>query len=183
MYDAFLFLKLYFEKFCINFFLGLGCYGALWTREEPQWLKCRLTFSTVPTYIRWLPHFMTMELTAACHSIPLSDGNRMPLIGLGTYSDPRKVWRLFFESRDYIVIISTVKIWHVLSLSLSWKTPKGAAYESVKLALEAGYRHIDGALVYFNEHEVGQAIREKTASGSIKREDIFYCGKVCNFCL
>lgn len=43
-----------------------------------------------------------------------------------------------------------------------------------------GYRHIDGALVYFNEHEVGQAIREIIASGSIKREDIFYCGKVCN---
>lgn len=46
-----------------------------------------------------------------------------------------------------------------------------------------GYRHIDGALVYFNEHEVGQAMREKIASGFIKREDIFYCGKVCCVCL
>lgn len=41
-----------------------------------------------------------------------------------------------------------------------------------------GYRHFDGALVYFNEHEVGQAIREKIADGTVKREDIFYCGKV-----
>lgn len=35
---------------------------------------------------------MAMELTAESHSIPLSDGNRMPLIGLGTYGDPRQVW-------------------------------------------------------------------------------------------
>lgn len=42
-----------------------------------------------------------------------------------------------------------------------------------------GYRHFDGALVYFNEHEVGQAIREKIADGTVRREDIFYCGKVC----
>lgn len=44
-----------------------------------------------------------------------------------------------------------------------------------------GYRHFDGALVYFNEHEVGQAIREKIADGTVKREDIFYCGKVISF--
>lgn len=59
------------------------------------------------------------------------------------------------------------------------KTPKGTAYESVKMAIDTGYRHIDGALVYFNEHEVGQAIREEIANGILRREDIFYCGKVC----
>ncbi|XP_030626298.1 aldo-keto reductase family 1 member D1 isoform X2 [Chanos chanos] len=90
-----------------------------------------------------------MELTAESHSILLSDGNKIPLIGLGTYGDPQK-------------------------------TPKGTPYESVKLAIEVGYRHIDGALVYFNEHEVGQAIREKIADGTVKREDIFYCGKLWN---
>ncbi|XP_010217142.1 PREDICTED: aldo-keto reductase family 1 member C23-like [Tinamus guttatus] len=57
-------------------------------------------------------------------------------------------------------------------------TPKGTCLESVKIAIDTGYRHIDGAFVYFNEHEVGQAIREKIAEGRIKREDIFYCGKV-----
>lgn len=51
------------------------------------------------------------------------------------------------------------------------------------MAIEAGYRHLDGALVYFNEHEVGQGIREKIADGTVKREDIFYCGKVCKACL
>lgn len=58
------------------------------------------------------------------------------------------------------------------------QTPKGTAYEAVKHAIDVGYRHIDGALVYFNEHEVGQAIRDKIADGTVKRDDIFYCGKV-----
>ncbi|MEQ2250061.1 3-oxo-5-beta-steroid 4-dehydrogenase [Ilyodon furcidens] len=90
-----------------------------------------------------------MELTAKKHSISLSDGNSIPLIGLGTYGDPRQ-------------------------------TPKGTSYEAVKLAIEVGYRHIDGALLYYNEHEVGQAIREKIADGTVTRQDIFYCGKLWN---
>ncbi|XP_038130432.1 aldo-keto reductase family 1 member D1-like [Cyprinodon tularosa] len=90
-----------------------------------------------------------MELTAKSHSIPLSDGNSIPLIGLGTYANPRQ-------------------------------TPKGTPCTAVKLAIDVGYRHIDGALVYYNEHEVGQAIREKIADGTVKREDIFYCGKLWN---
>ncbi|XP_072233402.1 aldo-keto reductase family 1 member D1-like [Leuresthes tenuis] len=92
---------------------------------------------------------MKMEMTGKNHSIPLSDGNNIPLIGLGTYGDP-------------------------------CMTSKGTSYEAVKLAIETGYRHIDGALVYFNEHEVGQAIREKITDGTMKREDIFYCGKLWN---
>lgn len=63
-----------------------------------------------------------------------------------------------------------------------WKTTKGTALECVKLAIDAGYRHFDGALVYFNEPEVGQAIREKIADGTVKRQDIFYCGKVSQVC-
>ncbi|XP_039218151.1 aldo-keto reductase family 1 member D1 isoform X2 [Crotalus tigris] len=61
-------------------------------------------------------------------------------------------------------------------------TPKGTCAEAVKTAIDVGYRHIDGAFVYYNEHEVGQAIREKIAQGKIKREDIFYCGKLWNTC-
>lgn len=43
------------------------------------------------------PKPISMELTAESHSIPLSDGNSMPLIGLGTYGDPRKVSRIVFK--------------------------------------------------------------------------------------
>ncbi|XP_029455624.1 3-oxo-5-beta-steroid 4-dehydrogenase-like [Rhinatrema bivittatum] len=66
--------------------------------------------------------------------------------------------------------------------SMPQKTAKGACKESVKIALDLGYQHIDGAFVYFNEHEVGEAIKEKIAEGKIKREDIFYCGKLWNTC-
>ncbi|ERE90608.1 3-oxo-5-beta-steroid 4-dehydrogenase-like isoform 1 [Cricetulus griseus] len=36
--------------------------------------------------------FSTMNLSATNHQIPLSDGNSIPVIGLGTYSDPRPLW-------------------------------------------------------------------------------------------
>uniref|UniRef100_A0A673AVC3 NADP-dependent oxidoreductase domain-containing protein n=1 Tax=Sphaeramia orbicularis TaxID=375764 RepID=A0A673AVC3_9TELE len=90
-----------------------------------------------------------MSLTAESHSVCLSDGNHIPLFGLGTYGDPRVM-------------------------------PEGAAYECVKLAIDAGYRHFDGALVYFNEHKVGKAIRDKIADGIVRREDIFYYVKLWN---
>ncbi|XP_032620013.1 prostaglandin-E(2) 9-reductase-like isoform X6 [Chelonoidis abingdonii] len=55
--------------------------------------------------------------------------------------------------------------------------PKSKCEEAVKVAIEVGYRHIDGAYLYENEKEIGQAIREKIADGTVKREDIFYTGK------
>lgn len=45
---------------------------------------------------------------------------------------------------------------------------------SVLAALKAGYRHIDTAQSYFNEEEVGEAIKEC----NIKREDLFITTKV-----
>ncbi|XP_043823396.1 aldo-keto reductase family 1 member D1 isoform X3 [Dromiciops gliroides] len=86
-----------------------------------------------------------MNLTANDHRIPLNDGNSIPIIGLGTYSD--------IKTKDLCT-------------------------QSVMTAIDIGYRHIDGALAYGNEHEVGKAIHKKMAEGKVKREDIFYCGKL-----
>lgn len=36
----------------------------------------------------------------------------------------------------------------------------GSTYEAVREALDAGYRQIDTAAAYFNEEEVGKAVRE-----------------------
>ncbi|XP_044137410.1 prostaglandin F synthase 1-like [Bufo gargarizans] len=56
--------------------------------------------------------------------------------------------------------------------------PKSMAEEAVKVALEVGYRHIDSAFIYANEVEVGRAINAKIADGTVKREDVFYTGKL-----
>ncbi|XP_069822474.1 estradiol 17 beta-dehydrogenase 5-like [Dendropsophus ebraccatus] len=76
----------------------------------------------------------------------MSDGNRMPVIGFGTYATN--------------------------------EVPKSQAEESVKLALDIGYRHIDCASIYGNEVEVGRAIRAKIADGVLRREDVFYTTKL-----
>lgn len=41
----------------------------------------------------------------------------------------------------------------------------GSTYRAVRQALEIGYRHIDTAAAYFNEAEVGQAVRESGIPG------------------
>ncbi|XP_075131482.1 aldo-keto reductase family 1 member C1-like isoform X1 [Leptodactylus fuscus] len=55
---------------------------------------------------------------------------------------------------------------------------KEQAGESTKVAIEVGYRHIDCAITYGNEEEVGKAIRTKIADGTVRREDIFYTSKL-----
>jgi diketogulonate reductase-like aldo/keto reductase len=50
--------------------------------------------------------------------------------------------------------------------------------EAIKLAIDAGFRHIDTAYLYNNEEEVGLAIRSKIADDTVKREDIFLTSKV-----
>lgn len=50
----------------------------------------------------------------------------------------------------------------------------GSTYNAVKEALCAGYRHIDTAAAYFNEAEVGNAVRDS----GISRKDIFVTSKL-----
>ncbi|XP_072915020.1 aldo-keto reductase family 1 member D1-like isoform X1 [Hemitrygon akajei] len=93
--------------------------------------------------------FTGLNFESQNHRIPLNDGHSIPLIGLGTYSNPKT-------------------------------TSKDCCYTSVKLAIDVGYRHFDGAWVYGNEGEVGRAIQEKIADGTVSRDDIYYCGKLWN---
>ncbi|XP_014690829.2 aldo-keto reductase family 1 member C23-like protein isoform X1 [Equus asinus] len=58
------------------------------------------------------------------------------------------------------------------------EVPKSETLEATKLAIDAGFRHIDSAHLYNNEKEVGQAIQSKIEDGTVKREDIFYTSKL-----
>lgn len=50
----------------------------------------------------------------------------------------------------------------------------GPTYDAVRAALKAGYRHIDTAAAYFNESDVGRAVRDS----GIPREEIFITSKL-----
>ncbi len=58
-------------------------------------------------------------------------------------------------------------------------TPAEVA-ESVRFALEAGYRHIDCASVYGNEAAIGEVFHEVFSKGDIRREDVWITGKLWN---
>ena len=58
-----------------------------------------------------------------------------------------------------------------------FRAPEGdETYNAVRYAIEAGYKHVDTAMVYNNERSVGKAIKDS----GIKREDIFITTKLWN---
>ena len=62
----------------------------------------------------------------------------------------------------------------------TWKSAPGDVYDAVKIALHAGYRHIDCALIYGNEAEVGRALSESFESGVVDRDDVWITSKLWN---
>lgn len=62
---------------------------------------------------------------------------------------------------------------HVLGFG-TFRLKGDVAFNSVKTALEVGYRHIDTAQIYDNENEVGRAIVES----GVPREEIFVTTKI-----
>ncbi len=78
-------------------------------------------------------------------NLQYSNGDVMPILGLGT-----------------------------------WLAPPGEVYVAVKHAIRIGYRHIDCAFIYGNEHEIGQALAESISDGIIKREELWITSKLWN---
>ena len=55
----------------------------------------------------------------------------------------------------------------------TWKSPPEKTKAAVIAAVKSGYRMLDCANDYDNEHVVGEALKELFAEGVVKREDLF----------
>jgi len=62
----------------------------------------------------------------------------------------------------------------------TWQSPPGQVKAAVEHALKAGYRHIDGALLYQNEPEVGQGLKAAFDAGVCTRDEVFVVSKLWN---
>jgi len=62
----------------------------------------------------------------------------------------------------------------------TWLSKPGEVGEAVKMALEIGYRHIDCAMSYGNQEEIGNVFSSAFGGGKIKREDVFITSKIWN---
>lgn len=74
---------------------------------------------------------------------------------------------------DYISLNDGVKI-PAIGFGTFMIPADGSTYTAVLEALKAGYRHIDTAAAYFNEEEVGRAIKDS----DLCREEIFLTTKL-----
>jgi diketogulonate reductase-like aldo/keto reductase len=62
-----------------------------------------------------------------------------------------------------------------------WQVRDGRECEqTVRWALEAGYRHVDTAAMYGNETEVGAALKRAFAAGQVRRDQVFVTTKLWN---
>ena len=70
---------------------------------------------------------------------------------------------------------------HMPALGLgTWKAQGDIVIQAIINAIKMGYRHIDTAMIYDNEVEVGQAIAQAIDLGLCRREDLFITSKLWN---
>ena len=101
---------------------------------------------------------------------------------------PRYVFLSSSSGPSFLSLLSTVSIFLSSVLSSlpqlnaelaslgTWQSPPGQVRTAVAHALKGGYRHLDCALIYQNETEVGQGI----VDSGVPRSEIFITSKVWN---
>ncbi|CAH1785950.1 unnamed protein product [Owenia fusiformis] len=60
----------------------------------------------------------------------------------------------------------------------TWQSKPDEITKAVSAALDAGYRHIDTAAIYGNEHVIGDILQERIKAGKMKREDVYITTKL-----
>jgi alcohol dehydrogenase (NADP+) len=60
----------------------------------------------------------------------------------------------------------------------TWKSAPGEVYAAVREAIRIGYRHIDCALLYGNEVEIGSAIRDAIGDAEVTRKELWITSKL-----
>lgn len=113
-----------------------------------------------------------MCTTIMQEDIKLNDGTKMPILGLGTWKVKTYVRRQ----------ITDLKIIHDIYWFMLWQSIPGEVEKAVQTAVAIGYRHIDCAMVYENENEIGNALQKIMTSG-VRREDLYIVSKVNLFAL
>ncbi|KAL7717659.1 Aldose reductase [Entamoeba marina] len=68
---------------------------------------------------------------------------------------------------------------HIPAVGLgTYLSEKNEVGNAVEIALRNGYKHIDCASIYFNEEEVGEALKTVFKEGKILREEVFITSKL-----
>lgn len=88
------------------------------------------------------------------------------------------------RKRKMADINKTITLWNGMEMpriSLgTWKSPPAKTKNAILTAIRSGYRFIDCANDYDNEHIIGDALRELYAEGTVKRSDLFIQAKLWN---
>lgn len=66
----------------------------------------------------------------------------------------------------------------IVTIFSSLQAAPPQVYEAVLEAIRVGFRHIDCALAYHNESDVGRAIAQAIKEGIVSRDQLFITGKV-----
>ena len=62
----------------------------------------------------------------------------------------------------------------------TWKSAPGEAKKAIIDAIKLGYRHIDCAVIYQNENEIGEGLQQCIKDGIVTREDLWVTSKLWN---
>ena len=83
-------------------------------------------------------------------------------------ADPETLKTLVFLNGDQMPILGLG----------TWKSEPGKVYAAVREAIRLGYRHIDCAMIYGNEVEIGNAIRNAIKEGQVTRKGLWITSKL-----